>query len=75
MPSIDDLTTTTARNAKINEFFFFKKTNVSNLVKKNWLYNTKINEIEKKLLFKMIMINILLVNNFISWQRKILLQD
>ena len=25
MPSIDNLTTTTARNAKINEFFFFLK--------------------------------------------------
>ena len=57
--SITNLPTTTALTAVEN-----KIPNVSKLVKKA-NYNTKINEIEKKLLI-MIMINVLLFQNSIS---------
>ena len=75
IPSITNLATTTALNAKINEV----KTKISNitnvattaaLTAKN---NTKNNETENKLL--LIMINILLLKNLISQHQIILLQD
>ena len=77
IPSITNLATTTALNAKINEV----KTKISNitnvattaaLTAKN---NTKNNETENKLLLIMIMINILLLKNLISQHQIILLQD
>ena len=59
IPDITKLATTTALTAVEN-----KIPNVSNIIKKTD-FNTKINEIEKKLLI-MIMVNILLLTNLIS---------
>ena len=55
---------------KVNDI---KSTNTSDLVKKT-VYNTKINEIEKKLLI-MIMLNMLLFKDLITYRQIILLQD
>ena len=48
--------------------------NISSLVKKT-NYNVKVNEIGKKNLFIIIVINILLLQNLISFQQKFLMQD
>ena len=60
IPNITNLVTTTSFTAVENRIH-----NVSNLVKL-FDYNTKINEIEIKLLLIMIMINILLFKNLIN---------
>ena len=69
IPNITILATTTALTVVENKIL-----TVNDLVKKTD-YNTKISVIENKLLLMMIMINILLLKNFISSQRKLLLQD
>ena len=67
--SITNLATTTTLTAVEN-----KIPNIINLVKKTD-YNTKINEIEKKKILIMVMINILLLQYLIRWQQHMLLQD
>ena len=69
IPSIANLVTTTAFTAVENEIH-----DVSYLVTKTD-YNTKDNETEKKKLLIITMVNILLHQNLISQQQKILLQD
>ena len=68
IPNITNLVTTAAFTTVEN-----KIPNVSHLVKKT-NYNTKISEIEKKLVL-IIMINVLLRQSLISLQKKFLMQD
>ena len=68
IPSISSLATNSALTAVEN-----KIPDISNLVKKTD-FDTKYQRLKKKLLI-MILINILLLQNLINQQKKILLQD